>query len=272
MGDGDQVVRCDQGHVHWGRFGAAGLLPVFDGHVLLQHRAAWTMGGGTWGTFGGARDSHEDAVAAALRETAEESTLDASLVRPVGILREDHGGWAYDTVIGAIDAMPEVGPASGETADAAWVPVDEVPQRPLFEPFAKAWPRVKAHLRQPVLVVDGANVVGSRPDGWWRDRLGAARRLRDRLAGLGGVAGLGGFDLAFPEVVLVVEGQARGVEPVEGVAVVAAPGSGDDTIAELAHRELCTVVTADRELRARCAAAGADVVGPRWLLDRVGES
>ncbi|UVS80742.1 NUDIX domain-containing protein [Actinokineospora sp. UTMC 2448] len=268
-GDGDRVVRCERGHLHWGRFGAAGLLPVSDGHVLLQHRAVWTMGGGTWGTFGGARDSHEDAVTAALRETAEESTLDPGLVSPLGILREDHGGWAYDTVIATVERMPPVGPASGETEDAAWVPVGEVHLRPLFGPFAKAWPRVREHLRRPVLVVDCANVMGSRPDGWWRDRRGAATRLRDALAGLGDVPGLGGFDVAFPEVVLVVEGQARGVESVAGVRVVSAEGSGDDTIAELARGGARTVVTADRGLRARCQEAGAEVVGPRWLLDRV---
>ncbi|MFC7616597.1 NTP pyrophosphohydrolase [Actinokineospora soli] len=96
-----------------------------------------------------------------------------------------------------------------------------------------------------------------------------AARLRDAVAPLAlGVGGLGGFDVAFPEVVLVVEGQARGIEGVEGVTVVAAPASGDDTIADLAT-PVSTVVTADRELRSRCEGAGASVVGPRWLLDRV---
>jgi 8-oxo-dGTP diphosphatase len=269
-GDGDQVVHCALGHAHWGRHGAAGLLPVSDGRVLLQHRATWTPGGGTWGTFGGARDSHEDAVAAALRETAEESTLDTTLVTPYGVVREDHGGWAYETVIGGIEGLPPVGPASAETADAAWVPVDEVTGRPLFPPFAGAWPALRELLARPVLVVDCANVMGSRPDGWWRDRRGAAARLRDSLAPLaGGVADFGGFDVAFPEVVLVVEGQARGIGAVAGVVVVSAPGSGDDTIAELAGERSCAVVTADRELRARCTSVGADVLGPRWLLDRV---
>ncbi len=269
-GDGDRVVRCARGHVHWGRHGAAGLLPVSDGRVLLQLRATWTPGGGTWGTFGGARDSHEDAVAAALRETAEESTLDTALVRPHGVVREDHGGWAYETVVGGIEGLPPVGPASEETADAAWVPVEEVHLRPLFEPFAGAWPALRGLLERPVLVVDCANVMGSRPDGWWRDRRGAAARLRDSLAPLAaGLPDFAGFDLAFPEVVLVVEGQARGIEPVDGVVVVSAPGSGDDTIAELAGERPCAVVTADRELRARCTSVGADVLGPRWLLDRV---
>ncbi|MFJ8578155.1 hypothetical protein [Micromonospora sp. NPDC093277] len=118
-----------------------------------------------------------------------------------------------------------------------------------------------------LLIVDGANVVGSRPDGWWRDRAGAATRLRDALVPLaeGGVAP----ELPPPvEVVLVVEGAARGVPAVLGVGVVAAPGSGDDTMVELvaaAADRRRVVVTADRELRARVGALGAEVHGPRWL-------
>ena len=51
-----------------------------------------------------------------------------------------------------------------------------------------------------VLVVDGANVVGATPDGWWKDRAGAARRLHERLL----VA-----DTSYDEVVLVLEGGPR---------------------------------------------------------------
>ncbi|QGV80657.1 NTP pyrophosphohydrolase [Streptomyces ficellus] len=117
-----------------------------------------------------------------------------------------------------------------------------------------------------LLVVDGANVVGSVPDGWWRDRRGAAERLRDRLVPYAaeGVAGHPG-----PlDVVLVVEGRARGVEPVPGVGVDEAAGSGDDRIVELAAEagaagRRCVVVTADRELRRRVAEHGAECLGPR---------
>lgn len=129
---------------------------------------------------------------------------------------------------------------------------------------------------RPVLIVDAANVVGSRADGWWRDREGATARLRDRLAALDGVPDLPGHGpgLSHPEIILVTEGAARGVRGVDGVTVVAAPGSGDDTIAELAvpggSGEQRVVVTADRGLRERVRAAGAAVVGPRWLLDRLG--
>ncbi|MDO0925195.1 NTP pyrophosphohydrolase [Streptomyces sp. TG1A-8] len=115
-----------------------------------------------------------------------------------------------------------------------------------------------------LVIVDGANVVGSRPDGWWRDRRGAAERLRDRLAR----QGLPGRPAAV-EIVLVVEGAARGVESVPGVRVEAAPGSGDDRIVELAAEQPGRprlVVTADRELRRRVGELGAGVTGPRAVL------
>ncbi|MFK0153442.1 NTP pyrophosphohydrolase [Streptomyces sp. NPDC090499] len=118
--------------------------------------------------------------------------------------------------------------------------------------------------RTPLLViVDGANVVGSRPDGWWRDRKGAAERLRDRLA----EQGLPGRPTPV-ELVLVVEGAARGVASVPGVRVESAPGSGDDRIVELAAEDPGRprlVVTADRELRSRVTELGAEVIGPSAL-------
>ncbi|MER6621267.1 NTP pyrophosphohydrolase [Streptomyces sp. NPDC000931] len=112
-----------------------------------------------------------------------------------------------------------------------------------------------------LVIVDAANVVGSVPDGWWRDRRGAAERLRDRLAadGLPGRSGP-------VEIVLVVEGAARGVESVPGVRVESAPGSGDDHVVALAAGAAdrpVLVVTADRELRRRVTAVGAEVAGPR---------
>ena len=119
----------------------------------------------------------------------------------------------------------------------------------------------------PLLVVDAANVVGSVPDGWWRDRAGAAARLRDRLAG---VAAAGLDDLPGPvEVVLVVEGRARDLPAVEGVRVQRATGSGDDEIVAVVAAEgagrRSVVVTADRGLRDRVTALGAEVRGPRSL-------
>jgi hypothetical protein len=137
------------------------------------------------------------------------------------------------------------------------------------------------------LIVDGANVMGSRADGWWRDRAGAMARLHGELAALAGrgisgpVPGAGEADEAaagrwFPQVYLVVEGRARAVldlvAPAPQVRVVAARGEGDDEIASLAGRLTGprVVVTADRELRRRCEAAGAAIAGPGWLIRQFG--
>jgi hypothetical protein len=116
----------------------------------------------------------------------------------------------------------------------------------------------------PLLVVDGANVVGSVPDGWWRDRPGAAIRLRDRLVPLA----TGGLpDLDGPiEIVLVVEGKARDIPATAGVRLERAPGSGDDTIVDTVRAagpgRRVVVVTADRGLRERVTALGAETRGP----------
>ncbi|MEU8076821.1 hypothetical protein AB0B31_15370 [Catellatospora citrea] len=121
---------------------------------------------------------------------------------------------------------------------------------------------------RPLLVVDAANVVGSVPDGWWRDRQGAATRLRDAVARL---TGTGLPQLPGPlDVVLVVEGAARGVADTPEVRVLAAPRSGDDAIVDLvrhetARRPAVVVATADRGLRDRVTALGAQIVGPRTL-------
>ena len=137
-------------------------------------------------------------------------------------------------------------------------------------------PNVRRRLRiayvADVVVVDVANVMGARADGWWRDRAGAALRLCREVAALarrGDEAG---------RWVLVLEGRAREAATAfadengnAAVSVLPAPGSGDDAIvgvvAEAASRaEGCLVVTADRELRQRCEERGAAVTGPGWLL------
>ena len=119
-----------------------------------------------------------------------------------------------------------------------------------------------------VLLIDAANVVGSRPTGWWRDRPGAARKLVEAVR-----AASAASTLAEP-VVVVLEGAARGgVEEgtSEGVEVVHAPGAGDDALVAVATAagEPVVLVSADRALGDRCRAVGAEVVGPNWLLDRL---
>jgi hypothetical protein len=146
-------------------------------------------------------------------------------------------------------------------------------------------------------VVDVANVMGARADGWWQDRAAAALRLCREVIALAQrdheTAGAW---------VLVLEGRAREAVALlenetslaEGTAapddwvplpadegpapdgtppvrIVSAPGSGDDAIVgavaeAVAQDESCLVVTADRELRRRCEELNASVVGPGWLL------
>jgi 8-oxo-dGTP diphosphatase len=292
-GDGDGWVECAQGHRHWGVFGAAGLLLRSPAgrpdRIVLQHRASWSHHGDTWGLPGGARDSAETVVQAALREAAEEAAISPAQVEVTGQLTDDHGGWAYTTVVGGPVGEIEPVPSAAETTAVRWLDLAEVDALPLHPGFAASWPRLRALPPGLVLVVDGANVVGARGrgDGWWRDRAGAARRLRDDLAPLaaagiaaadlpGELGGSGDADLLFPAVVVVVEGAAREVaEDDQGqVAVRAAAGSGDDEIVATA-REARTAgrrvlaVTADRGLGDRLATAGVPRVGPRWLLARM---
>ncbi len=115
-----------------------------------------------------------------------------------------------------------------------------------------------------MLLIDAANVVGSRPDGWWRDRPGAARRFVDRVRRAVEDGRL------TPPVVVVLEGEARrGVEAVSGgVTVLHAPGSGDDLLVSVTAEatEPVTLVSADRGLHDRVQALGAELAGPRWLL------
>lgn len=281
--DGDGFVECVGGHRHWGRFGAAGLLLCDPGRgVLLQRRAWWTHHGSTWALPGGALNSSESAWEAATREAEEEAGIPGDAVRPLSSWTVDHGGWTYTTVLAQTLRPVREQVMNAESDELRWVAPAEVADYELHRDFASAWPALHPQLgRELVLVVDGANVMGSRPDGWWRDRAGAAGRLRDQLAGLvrQGVRGAD-FEVSdgpewswWPRIVLVVEGQAREVGPVPDVEVVSAARDGDSAIVETVRslradrpEDHVTVVTADRELRGRVAAEGAGYLGPGALL------
>ena len=148
-GDGNGWVRCGQGHRHWGRHGAAGLLVRYvdetdTSHVLLQHRAAWSHHGDTWGIPGGARDSHETFEEAALREAAEECALDPALIVVRHSWHDDHEGWIYVTVQAEVATMHELRPIGFESADIRWVAEAEVERLPLHPGFAASWPHLRA--------------------------------------------------------------------------------------------------------------------------------
>ncbi|QWL30457.1 NUDIX domain-containing protein [Rathayibacter toxicus] len=284
---GDGWVEVGGGQRLWGRFGAAGLLLCDpDGNVLLQHRADWSHFGGTWGLPGGARHPEESAIQTALRESHEEAGVPAALVVPLLASVAVIGHWSYTTVLA--DARERFEPRIGdaESRELRWVAPDDVGSFPLHPGLGATWPSLKsADEALPVLLVDAANVVGSRPDGWWRDRAGAAERLLGSLASLacnglpGHILGLDAETL-WPRIVVVLEGAACSASTTAALAaapggrlcVESADGSGDDTIVALtAHSDApVVVVTADRGLKARVDALGAATLGPRALLSLVG--
>jgi 8-oxo-dGTP diphosphatase len=146
---GDGFVRCSDGHVRWGRFGAAGALFVArsadaEPVVMLQLRSGFSHEGGTWSCAGGALDHGESPLDGALREASEE------VGRPVGQMRvlgqyvfAPAVDWSYTTVVVEV---PDLFGASlnFETDAVSWVSLGEVEQRSLHPGFAAAWP----HLRQ----------------------------------------------------------------------------------------------------------------------------
>jgi predicted RNA-binding protein with PIN domain len=121
-------------------------------------------------------------------------------------------------------------------------------------------------------IVDGNNVMGSRPDGWWRDRRGAQRRLVDRLEA---------FAAARDEPVTVIfDGRPHDAGGGTRVAVRFARRAGrdaaDDDVAALVARHpepaSLKVVTSDGALADRVRSAGGEVVGAGAFLRRLDEA
>ena len=312
MRSGNGWVTCEQGHQHWGLFGAAGVLAYAPDPedqagslVLLQHRARWSHQGGTWALPGGAMDSDETPAEAALREADEECMLDPKLVVPRGMYSEEHGGWAYHTILAQAAAPFRVYSDAYESDEVEWLPAGQVDRRDLHPGFAASWPVLRAALLPLTVVVDGAGIVTARPgpDGT-AEPADAARQLRARLTDLTrvGIAalpdGLAGPALArwYPDYVLVLDGAAgaaaadlapadeagRAVgtarfswnEPLVvraaevRIVAVADRAQADEALADLAgtiHGR--RLVISDRPgVQDRGAAAGAGVAGLNWLL------
>lgn len=193
MSSGDGWITCAAGHRHWGRFGATGLLLMGDGQVILQHRAPWTHQGDTWGIPGGARDSHEDAITAALREAAEEAHLSAADIDPIGVYIDDHHGWSYTTVVARATRSVRPYAANAESVAVSWHAVAEVAGLRLHPGFASAWDRLQ-DVPPPLFLV----VSQEAADDPLLGQLRTAGVATDRLpAGMSG----GGLTRLLPHVV-----------------------------------------------------------------------
>lgn len=142
----------------WGKFGAAGLFLVAGREVLLQHRAAWTNHGNTWGIPGGARDLQESPTQAALRETHEEcaiapadvEVLDTQVTAgPYPAAGDLPGEWTYTTVLARTRSglrLPTT--ANEESHELRWVGLDEVEKLPLIAPFRHAFPALRRRVEK----------------------------------------------------------------------------------------------------------------------------
>ncbi|AKV54966.1 Septum formation protein Maf [Bifidobacterium actinocoloniiforme DSM 22766] len=153
---GDGWVDCACGRLHWGLNGAAGVLLArrdpqtgLVSQVLLQHRAAWSAEGGTWGVPGGAIADGESPVEGALRESHEEANIHPEDIDVIGSYVEDHGPWAYTTVFATEREGHQVEPRvnDDESLELAWVSLDQVADRELLEAFGRDWPAFMERLQ-----------------------------------------------------------------------------------------------------------------------------
>ena len=141
--DGDGWIQCACGNKHWGLNGAAGILLVRRTQILLQHRAPWVHNGDTWGIPGGARDSHETVLEAAIREAKEETGIDPVHLTPIQTFSDDHGSWRYDTVIAHATDELVAHELNDESHEVRWVEIEKVEELTLHPSFEKSWPTLK---------------------------------------------------------------------------------------------------------------------------------
>jgi len=198
MNSGDGWTGCAAGHRHWGLYGAAGLLVIDGDRVILQHRAPWTHQGDSWGIPGGARNSDEDAVQAALREAREEADLPAAHIDPIGLYVDDHRGWAYTTVVARPLRRLTPVAANAESVSVSWHPRGEVAGLRLHSGFAAAWQHLQ-DLPDPLYLIVAGSAVGD-------PAIGTLRRRGVSVAALPSGVHSGGLSRLLPRVIEVEDG------------------------------------------------------------------
>ena len=146
-GSGSAFLRCSDGHVRWGLYGAAGVVFVVrfpDGpRVMLQKRSKFAHEGGTWSCAGGALDHGEHPLAGALREASEEIGEIPDDIDVWGsVVFQPADDWSYTTFV--VEVPSEFGASINFETDAvSWDSPDEVERRPLHAGFAAAWPALR---------------------------------------------------------------------------------------------------------------------------------
>ena len=151
----DAFIACSCGGCHWGLNGAGGVLAFRRGRggveVLAQLRSARTHTGGTWSVPGGAVEWGESPVDGAVREFAEETQIGAEDLEILGTHADDHGDWAYTTVIARCEGAEPV--PDYESAQLTWTALDGLPggpglaSAPLHPGFAAALPALREKIR-----------------------------------------------------------------------------------------------------------------------------
>ena len=146
-GSGNAFLRCSDGHVRWGVYGAAGVVFVVqfpDGpRVMLQKRSKMAHEGGTWSCAGGALDQGEHPLEGALREASEEIGEIPDEIEVWGsVVFQPADDWSYTTFV--VEVPGEFGASINfETDDVSWDSPDEVEHRALHAGFAAAWPALR---------------------------------------------------------------------------------------------------------------------------------
>lgn len=143
---GDGWTWGSDGRKHWGLNGAAGLMLLDpEQGILMQHRALWSVEGGTWGFPGGARDLGESAIDAAIRESWEEAGVPDPDGEGIEILEThvlDLGDWSYTTVIARTLRHFDPVINDPESIQLSWVPIESLDDYELHSGVASALPRL----------------------------------------------------------------------------------------------------------------------------------
>jgi len=140
---GIEVIVDPPDCTHWGEYGAAGLLVVDKGNVLLQLRPEGVHEPHTWSIPGGARGHDETPEDAALREAAEESGIDPDDLEIIAVYTDPcECGWEYVTCIAQATTTPTLH-GNWESQELRWVPLNDVDRTDLHPGLKDAWPALR---------------------------------------------------------------------------------------------------------------------------------